>query len=328
MHTLSNTSTTKQQETNNSLQKKNASTALSLPAVPVLQQKENNTGLPDNLKEGVEDLSGFAMDDVKVHYNSDKPAQLNALAYAQGTDIHVASGQEKHLPHEAWHVAQQKQGRVQATMQMKEGIPVNDDKGLEKEADEMGAKALQTKTAFQLKTIEPKNSSANNNSSLTQFKLENEAINQDLKDNKDAVLNYANTLSAEVETARDMVATKYFTHVPSSDGYMQNFADNFDASQNKFNNNAAVPMQAGYWIESYVTKIAKPVAGNGLEILTQAKRGNSRPDVILQSNKKDIAWLDITSTNSEGHIFDKNSQGWNNANPDSASSTRQVAVIQ
>jgi len=50
-----------------------------------------------------------------VHYNSDKPAQLQAHAYAQGTDIHLASGQEKHLPHEAWHVVQQKQGRVKPT---------------------------------------------------------------------------------------------------------------------------------------------------------------------------------------------------------------------
>lgn len=107
-----------------------------------VQKKANNTGLPDNLKSGVENLSGYSMDDVKVHYNSAQPAQLNALAYAQGTDIHVAPGQERHLPHEAWHVAQQKQGRVQPTMQMKEGVPVNDDAGLEHEADVMGAKAM------------------------------------------------------------------------------------------------------------------------------------------------------------------------------------------
>jgi hypothetical protein len=104
--------------------------------------KPNNTGLPDNLKSGVENLSGMSMDNVKVHYNSSQPAQLNALAYAQGTDIHVAPGQEQHLPHEAWHVVQQAQGRVQPTMQMKGGIPVNDDKGLEHEADVMGSKAL------------------------------------------------------------------------------------------------------------------------------------------------------------------------------------------
>jgi hypothetical protein len=84
----------------------------------------------------------MSMDSVKVHYNSEKPAQLNALAYAQGTDIHVAPGQEQHLPHEAWHVVQQAQGRVQPTMQMKEGVPVNDDLGLEHEADVMGARAL------------------------------------------------------------------------------------------------------------------------------------------------------------------------------------------
>ncbi len=72
-----------------------------------MQLKENNTGLPDNLKSGIENLSGYSLDDVKVNYNSEKPAQLNAHAYAQGTDIHLASGQEKHLPHEAWHVVQQ-----------------------------------------------------------------------------------------------------------------------------------------------------------------------------------------------------------------------------
>ncbi|MFX8938042.1 DUF4157 domain-containing protein, partial [Acinetobacter baumannii] len=53
----------------------------------------NRTGLPDQLKNGVEQLSGFSMNDVKVHYNSSKPAQMQALAYAQGTDIHVGPGQ-------------------------------------------------------------------------------------------------------------------------------------------------------------------------------------------------------------------------------------------
>jgi hypothetical protein len=77
---------------------------------------------------------------VKVHYNSPKPAQLNALAYAQGTDIHVAPGQQKHLPHEAWHIAQQSQGRVKPTTQVK-GVAINDNSSLEREADVMGAKA-------------------------------------------------------------------------------------------------------------------------------------------------------------------------------------------
>ncbi|WP_082113203.1 eCIS core domain-containing protein [Kordia jejudonensis] len=110
----------------------------------IIQQKKNNTGLPDNLKSGMEGISGHSLDDVKVHYNSSKPAQLNAHAYAQGTNIHLASGQEKHLPHEAWHVVQQKQGRVKPTIK-KNGVAINDNVGLEKEADVMGAKALQRK---------------------------------------------------------------------------------------------------------------------------------------------------------------------------------------
>ncbi|WP_373397017.1 DUF4157 domain-containing protein [Algoriphagus halophilus] len=116
------------------------------PKSPPIQKKENRTGLPDSLKSGIENLSGFTMDDVRVHYNSSKPAQLQAHAYAQGKDIHIASGQEKHLPHEAWHVVQQKQGRVKPTMQMKEKVNINDDAGLEKEADEMGLKAFQNQS--------------------------------------------------------------------------------------------------------------------------------------------------------------------------------------
>jgi hypothetical protein len=111
--------------------------------VQPIQKKANKTGLPDHLKSGIEHLSGYALDDVKVHYNSEKPADLQAHAFAQGSDIHIAPGQEKHLPHEAWHVVQQKQGRVKANKQLKGKVPVNDEKELEKEADVMGAKAVQ-----------------------------------------------------------------------------------------------------------------------------------------------------------------------------------------
>jgi len=99
-------------------------------------------GMPGGLRAGIEQLSGADMSGVRVHYNSSAPAQLNAHAYAQGSDIHLANGQEKHLPHEAWHVAQQQQGRVKPTMDVG-GTPVNDDPALEKEADVMGAKATQ-----------------------------------------------------------------------------------------------------------------------------------------------------------------------------------------
>lgn len=101
----------------------------------------NGASMPGQLMAGIAALSGIDISDVNVHRNSDRPAQLNALAYAQGNDIHLGPGQEQHLPHEAWHVVQQRQGKVKETMKFA-GIGVNDEATLENEADSMGERAL------------------------------------------------------------------------------------------------------------------------------------------------------------------------------------------
>jgi hypothetical protein len=101
----------------------------------------NRTGLPERLKKSAEALSGVSLDDVRVHPNSPKPARFGAHAFAQGSDIHLASGQERHLPHELWHVVQQKQGRVRPLMQMK-GAAVDPSAHLETEADVMSPRLL------------------------------------------------------------------------------------------------------------------------------------------------------------------------------------------
>ena len=138
-----------------------------------VQRKENRTGLPDHLKSGVENLSGYSLDDVKVHFNSAKPAQLQAHAYAEGSNIHLAPGQEKHLPHEAWHVVQQKQGRVSGTKQLKGISTFNDDPTLEAEADRMGQQAdMQHLSASDKPLI-----SVSANSAAVQAKLEAGKLN-------------------------------------------------------------------------------------------------------------------------------------------------------
>ena len=106
----------------------------------------NCTGLSNLLQARLEHLSGVDFSGVRVHRNSAEPSKLNALAYTQGKDIHVGPGQEKHLPHEAWHVAQQLQGRVNPTIRTK-GLLINDDKSLEREADFMGAKSARAEPA-------------------------------------------------------------------------------------------------------------------------------------------------------------------------------------
>lgn len=116
-----------------------------LPAPSVLQaQAANRTGMPDRLKSGLEGLSGMDLSGLRVHRNSDRPARVQALAYTQGRDIHVAPGQDRHLAHEGWHAVQQMQGRVKPTMKA-HGVSINDDGGLEREADVMGKKALQSR---------------------------------------------------------------------------------------------------------------------------------------------------------------------------------------
>jgi Domain of unknown function (DUF4157) len=103
--------------------------------------RANMTGMPDGLKSGIEAQSGLSLDDVKVHYNSSKPARLHALAYAKGTNIYLGPGQVGHLPHEAWHVVQQKQGRVRGARRSHSGFKVADDPMLEREADRYGYSA-------------------------------------------------------------------------------------------------------------------------------------------------------------------------------------------
>lgn len=102
----------------------------------------NRTGLPDDLRSGIERLSGISLQGVRVHFNSAQPAQVGALAYARGRDIHLAPGQERHLPHEAWHVVQQARAPLQPTLRTPAGIPINEDPALEHEAETMGRRAL------------------------------------------------------------------------------------------------------------------------------------------------------------------------------------------
>lgn len=98
--------------------------------------KKNSTGIPLQMKQQYEKLSGLSFDDVRVHYNSDKPAQFQALAYTQGNQVFIGPGQETHLSHELGHVVQQKQGIVHPTKMINK-IPVNDDPRLEAQCDTM-----------------------------------------------------------------------------------------------------------------------------------------------------------------------------------------------
>lgn len=113
---------------------------------PPRAQPESINGVPASLRAGVEVLSGVSLEDVRVHYNSPQPPRLHALAFTRGSEIHLDTGQEEHLPHEVWHVVQQKQGRVMPTRSVS-GVPVNDASALEAEAERLGGIAQRGATS-------------------------------------------------------------------------------------------------------------------------------------------------------------------------------------
>ena len=94
----------------------------------------NLTGIPTQMKLDFERRSGLSFDDVRVHYNSDKPRKIGALAYTQLPQVHIGPGQERHLRHELGHVVQQKQGIVRPTS-MQGGLKINESTELERSAD-------------------------------------------------------------------------------------------------------------------------------------------------------------------------------------------------
>ncbi|OJJ16949.1 hypothetical protein BKI52_29985 [marine bacterium AO1-C] len=114
----------------------------------------NGGGDEARIKQNVSQLTGTDVTQAKVHYNSSKPAQFKAEGIAQGNNIHLAPGKTQHLGHELTHVAQQQEGRVAPTTQANNGASINNDPKLEKEADDIGAKAHQMSASnpMQLKT--------------------------------------------------------------------------------------------------------------------------------------------------------------------------------
>ena len=117
-------------------------------AQPIQCKQENQTGIPDDVKQRMESSFGTDFSSVRVHPDSSSAPEVGALAYTQGTDIHFAPGQFKPdtsggqqlLGHELAHVVQQAEGRVSPTTEIG-GMPVNDNQSLEHEADVLGAQA-------------------------------------------------------------------------------------------------------------------------------------------------------------------------------------------
>lgn len=112
-----------------------------------LEQSSGGKTIPKDVRFKMEEAFGEDFSRVRLH-EGPLAQSVGALAATQGTDIHFAPGLyaphsqqgQRLLGHELAHVVQQASGRVSATSQ-RHGVGVNNDRGLEREADEMGIKA-------------------------------------------------------------------------------------------------------------------------------------------------------------------------------------------
>ncbi len=147
------------------LQGKAEEEGLQMKGGPVKGGSSTQSGIPEDVRGKMENSFNADFSNVKVHANSSKAPEIGALAYTQGQDIHFAPGQynpgtsagQQLLGHELTHVVQQRQGRVKPDAEQKKGLPagaqakegmiINSDTSLEKEADVMGAQAAQGKMA-------------------------------------------------------------------------------------------------------------------------------------------------------------------------------------
>lgn len=118
--------------------------------------------LPRPLRAGLERALSADFSDVRVRTESARAREWNALAFAQGSEIHVAPGQwapqtakgRELLGHELGHVLQQRAGRVGTTGYLA-GERLNHDPALEREADAYGARAAPAAAPWQADAFAP-----------------------------------------------------------------------------------------------------------------------------------------------------------------------------
>jgi hypothetical protein len=349
---------------------------------------ENKTGLPDNLKAGIESLSGLSLDHVKVHFNSAQPAQLNALAYAQGSDIHwpeaVAPSELAVTGHDS-PMAKAQQATIRAVLSSPQAVaqarrldglfgtaqlrpdPAKDSyrpilstiQAAFGEHDVIGIRAhtdrAATKSALAFGTggqvalpdAPDLHTAAHEVAHVIQQRAgvalaggvgqAGDAYRQHGKAVADAPLSqlagpatvqrvpvphnrpdgliddYVREFSAMVDLRAAAVLA--LSTLPEDSGGMY---DRWLAVASEYlDDRTVVPAflhaAYGYAVEKSVTDEFRSLNGllpPGWRPRSQVTHGMTRPDFVLDDHTGERAWLDVTSANSKGHIFNKAGSGW------------------
>lgn len=111
---------------------------------------------PEDLRRlgPVRSMEHLAVDNVRVHNNSARAAEFFGRSFTHRSDPHFPRPlEEDRIPHEAWHAAPRRLGRVRPTVQLKLAVgPANDH--YEQEADRVAASVMSESGAPQIQRQE------------------------------------------------------------------------------------------------------------------------------------------------------------------------------
>ncbi|MFI6687870.1 DUF4157 domain-containing protein [Streptomyces sp. NPDC050485] len=291
--------------------------------------RTGGTPLDDVTRTDMESRLGADFSDVRIHNDSAakaSAAEVGARAYTSGSHVVIGEGgADRHtLAHELTHVIQQRQGPVAGT-DNGSGLRVSDPSDrFEREAEANATRALSGPVPGQA-TQSPAERAGSGPESVqrsihpypTSGKIPTEQVGKDL-------VSFGEKLDAAVQIAW-LQATQNPTDVnlARTDGYLSRWAEQWQeylqaTPAKKAEIAALVPAMAGYAIESLATKVflterkswIGPASGLTFSVAMQVTHGNTRPDVVLQLEGSEVAWYDITSARSLGHIFEKDGSGW------------------
>ena len=263
-------------------------------------------------RETIQSLFGrHDISSVQAHVGPEAAASardMGAQAYATGQHVVLGAGADLFtVAHEAAHVVQQRGG-----VQLQGGVGAAGD-GHERAADEVASLVVQGKSAEAALDRSAGGAPAPGGAVQRQAVPyhDQSSTNPAFVKHSATVTKLASAIDQLVTEARAM-ALDWRSLAQHSEPHVKNWAQD---AQKYFDDPSTTPafMHArfGYAIEALACA-RLPASDGGLAVSTQIAKGATRPDIVLFDDQSDVAWLDITSSDSARHIFGKDHAGWKN----------------
>jgi hypothetical protein len=316
------------------VQRHGAGGAFAVEARQVGLVSNGGSPLPDAVRGKMEAALGADFSNVRVHVGP-QADRIGAIAFTVGSDIYFAPGRyqpgtiqgQQLLGHELAHVVQQRAGRVRNPLGA--ALAVVQDRALEAEADRLGQRAATHGVAMQAKPSIPGSVSPTPRDPGTWLRghpiLRSRVATRPSRGGvlqrdvlwgpKNRIDNQLDKFADALQALVDEAAEACLTPMGLDPGlpFFKRWQETALAYLEDENDKAFLHARYGYAVETYVNEQLSTLTvtlPHGCTPHKQVTFGGSRPDVIVRASGADIAWFDITSADSAGHIYLKYHSGW------------------